>query len=125
MSADINTTTQKKAPHCIWYGQCNTNNYLEQNCPYDGPAKPLDYEGQKILAKWCPELMVDKGDGVKTCCDTAQAKALDSNIMLAANFLQRCPSCMHNFLKHVCALTCSPEQSNFLNVTDVKISANG
>ena len=56
----------------------------------------------------------------ETCCDTAQLKAMDYNINLAANFLQRCPSCMSNLIKHFCEMTCATNQSKFIGVVDVK-----
>lgn len=32
--------------HCIWYDGCYIDNGKIKNCYYDGPAKPLDIEGQ-------------------------------------------------------------------------------
>ncbi|KAF2896926.1 hypothetical protein ILUMI_09250 [Ignelater luminosus] len=126
--AESNASTSRKDDgqyHCVWYGQCNNKNFLDQNCPYNGTAKPVDEEGQHLLAKWCPDLMVDRGDGVKACCDTAQLVTLDKSIMIASNFLQRCPSCMHNFVKHVCQLTCATDQSRFIKVTDIQTNTQG
>lgn len=126
-TAKSNESTSRSSGeyHCVWYGECNKIGILSQNCPYNGTAKPLDTEGQRLLAKWCPKLLVDKGDGVKTCCDTSQLKTLDKSIMIAANFLQRCPSCIHNFVQQVCELTCGPEQSRFIDVTEIKTNQNG
>lgn len=105
--------------HCVWYGECYTDFALhKKNCPYDGPAKPLDSEGQKILARLCPHLMVDNGNGVSTCCDGNQLVTLDTNIKLASNFLKRCPSCLDNLVKHFCDFTCATNQSTFINVTE-------
>lgn len=107
--------------HCIWYGECFTDPFMHRkNCRYDGPAKPLDFEGQELLAKNCPHLVKDSGTGIKTCCDTEQLKTMDKNIKLAANFISRCPSCLDNLVKHFCEFTCSTEQSKFINVTETK-----
>ena len=95
-----------------------------KNCIYDGPAKPLNSEGQKLLAKHCPHLLVDEGKGINTCCDTKQLTTLDSNIQLASNFLKRCPSCLDNLAKHFCDFTCGINQSKFINVTEKGV-ANG
>lgn len=46
----------------------------------------------------------------------------NDNIRLAANLLNRCPSCMNNLARHICEFTCSPVQSNFINV--LKIGKN-
>lgn len=48
--------------HCIWYGQCNKDALGRyQNCPYEGPAKELEAEGQTLLKKWCPHFFSSKG----------------------------------------------------------------
>jgi hypothetical protein len=62
---------------------------------------------------------------VKTCCDTNQLKTMDQNILLAAAFLQRCPSCLQNLVKHICDFTCGVNQSRFINVTDIEHSDDG
>ncbi|KAG7205223.1 hypothetical protein KM043_018307 [Ampulex compressa] len=107
--------------HCIWYGECYTDEMLhKKNCPYTGPPKPLDFKGQELLAKNCPHLVQDSGNGIITCCDTNQLSTLDVNIKLASNFLKRCPSCLDNLAKHFCDFTCGRNQSKFINVTRVE-----
>lgn len=106
------------AGHCAMYGQCGKNIYQSPlNCEYNGPAKQLSVNGQKLLSKHCPQLLHDEGKGVFTCCDEAQLKTFDTSIQLAANFLARCPSCMRNLVRHLCDFTCSPDQATFVNVT--------
>lgn len=56
----------------------------------------------------------------KTCCDAKQVQALDKNIKLAHQFLKHCPSCMDNFAEHFCSFTCRPDQSLFMNITQLK-----
>ncbi|PNF25098.1 hypothetical protein B7P43_G01990, partial [Cryptotermes secundus] len=109
--------------HCVWYGQCNKDDLGRyQNCPYEGPAKELEAGGQKLLKKWCPHFSDSKVPVVKTCCDTNQLKTMDQNILLAAAFLQRCPSCLQNLVKHICDFTCADDQSRFINVTEIEHS---
>nr|XP_034176148.1 NPC intracellular cholesterol transporter 1 isoform X4 [Osmia lignaria] len=109
--------------HCIWYGECYQDEMMhKKNCHYIGPPKPLDNEGQKILAKNCHHLINDSGNGINTCCDTNQLQTMDLNIKLAANFISRCPSCLDNLVKHFCEFTCSTKQSTFINVTDIQES---
>ncbi|XP_043485324.1 NPC intracellular cholesterol transporter 1 isoform X2 [Leptopilina heterotoma] len=116
------TVKAQNEGHCIWYGECNLDDFhRKQNCPNTGPAQPLDQEGQNLLRKHCPHMMQNE---VKTCCDTNQLKTLDNNINLAANFLQRCPSCLDNLVKHFCEFTCSPQQSTFINVTEILKNKN-
>ncbi|XP_017762316.1 PREDICTED: Niemann-Pick C1 protein isoform X5 [Eufriesea mexicana] len=117
----ISTVSAAEDGHCIWYGECYTDMMMhKKNCPYTGPPKLLDIDGQKLLAKNCPHLMIDSGNGINTCCDTNQLKTMDANIKLAANFLKRCPSCLDNLVKHFCEFTCSTEQSKFINVTEIQ-----
>lgn len=44
---------------------------------------------------------------------------------MVANFIGRCPSCLHNLLAHFCDLTCAPDQSRFINVTETAVVASG
>ncbi|XP_011329204.1 NPC intracellular cholesterol transporter 1 isoform X4 [Ooceraea biroi] len=111
--------------HCVWYGECYMDGAMHKKyCPYTGSAKPLDSEGQKLLAKHCPHLLVDDGKGINTCCDSKQLVTLDANVKLASNFLKRCPSCLDNLVKHFCDFSCAANQSKFINVTE-KAEANG
>lgn len=103
--------------HCVWYGECYSDIH-KKNCPYNGPAQRLNNEGQKLLAKRCPHLLVDHGKGIYTCCDVNQLKTLDTNVNIASNFLKRCPSCLDNLVKHICDFTCAVNQSKFMNVTE-------
>lgn len=65
---------------------------------------------QPILEKYCPDIVA----GGMSCCNFEQVSNLQSSIKLAENILYRCPTCMDNFLKHICALTCATNQSTFL-----------
>jgi len=48
----------------VWYGSCGVNNATGKpaNCPYEGPAKPLDPMGSALLKATCPELVKDIGE---------------------------------------------------------------
>ncbi|XP_044740740.1 NPC intracellular cholesterol transporter 1 isoform X2 [Chrysoperla carnea] len=112
---------------CVWYGQCNKDNMGRmQNCVYNGPPKPLnDTNAQALLAKWCPHLIKDDGEGIKTCCDANQLTYFDTSIKLAENLLGRCPSCMRNLANHLCDFTCGTDQSRFMSVTETQKNATG
>ncbi|CAD6208835.1 GSCOCG00010663001-RA-CDS [Cotesia congregata] len=112
--------TNAEEGHCIWYGQCHTDQMgRSQNCYYTGEAKPLNGSGLEILARNCPHMM---SNDVRTCCDVNQLETFDTNIKLAANFLARCPSCLDNLVKHLCEFTCSPKQSLFMNATQIEVN---
>ncbi|KAL3273725.1 hypothetical protein HHI36_015154 [Cryptolaemus montrouzieri] len=107
------------AGHCVWYGECNERNGLNQNCPYNGTAKPLLPEAAvSLLKKRCPHLVNQTGV-TSTCCSFDQLKTLDRSIELAANFLNRCPSCMKNFMRIICDYTCSHDHSNYVEIVNI------
>lgn len=107
---------------CIWYGECEkVDEFRALNCPYNGPPKPMtDPKSIDILKTWCPDFIQDHskdGQTLSTCCGVDQLSTLSTNIIQAANFLHRCPSCMRTFGRFICELACSPMQSRFMNVT--------
>ncbi|KAM4687373.1 NPC intracellular cholesterol transporter 1 [Discoglossus pictus] len=101
--------------HCVWYGECGEatpdKNY---NCAYSGPPISLPEDGHELLQHLCPSLYYGN---VTVCCDTKQLQTLNKNLQLPLQFLSRCPSCFYNLMTLFCELTCSPRQSEFLNVT--------
>uniref|UniRef100_G3UGY4 NPC intracellular cholesterol transporter 1 n=1 Tax=Loxodonta africana TaxID=9785 RepID=G3UGY4_LOXAF len=66
------------------------------------------------LKELCPGFFFDN---VSLCCDVQQLRTLKDNLQLPLQFLSRCPSCFYNLMNLFCELTCSPQQSQFLNVT--------
>ncbi|KAJ4447560.1 hypothetical protein ANN_09567 [Periplaneta americana] len=62
---------------------------------------------------------------VQTCCDTKQLTTMDNSILLAAAFLQRCPSCLQNLVKHICDMTCGIDQSRFINISELEENEEG
>lgn len=103
----------------MWYGQCGINplTYEPLNCLYNGPAKPVDdQESRDILAELCPEFLQSNS---KVCCDHNQLSSLQSGMESAQQMMARCPSCWKNFRELYCRMTCSPNNSMFINVTKV------
>lgn len=43
-------------------------------------------------------------------------------MLIASNFLARCPSCMTSFVQHICDMTCSVHHSQFIKVVDTKVN---
>lgn len=81
------------------------------NCPYSHPAeKPDDLFSAKIQSL-CPTLSGN------VCCTEAQFDTLRQQVQQAVTFLVGCPACLRNFLDLFCELSCSPDQSLFINVT--------
>ncbi|KAK3735159.1 hypothetical protein QZH41_020257, partial [Actinostola sp. cb2023] len=102
--------------YCVWYDQCIEQEGKALNCLYNGPAKTMnDSKGIELLNKMCPKFAADR----KTCCSTKQLAALDSNLNTLRQFASRCPACLQNLVDMFCELTCSPDQSLFMDPTAV------
>ena len=111
---------------CRWYGNCGVPPGAKLNipvpCTYSGEAKPLtDPAGLDILSELCygifPTTTTTK-DPPKLCCDTSQLVALRTNFQIASTLLRRCPACLANFHRYFCYQTCSPDQAEFMAITD-------
>ncbi|KAL0740960.1 hypothetical protein Bca4012_082473 [Brassica carinata] len=89
------------------------------NCPFNIPAvKPDDLLSSKIQSL-CPTITGN------VCCTETQFDTLRSQVQQAIPFIVGCPACLRNFLNLFCELTCSPDQSLFINVTSTtKIKTN-
>ncbi|KAG5875522.1 hypothetical protein JTB14_013676 [Gonioctena quinquepunctata] len=104
--------------HCVWYGECNLSGLKRQNCLYNGSAQPLkNATSIEILRRRCPAVSPDA-----TCCDDSQLQTLDSSLAVPETLLSRCPSCMDNLVKHICQLTCSPNQSTFMKASATEVN---
>jgi len=83
------------------------------NCPYPSPSvKPDDLLSAKIQSL-CPSL------NGNVCCTEEQFDTLRAQVQQAVPILVGCPACLRNFLNLFCELSCSPNQSLFINVTSV------
>ncbi|CAI9112476.1 OLC1v1012932C1 [Oldenlandia corymbosa var. corymbosa] len=98
--------------YCSMYGICGEREDGKVlNCPYAIPAvKPDDLFSAKIQSL-CPRLSGN------VCCTEAQFDTLRQQVQQAIPFLVGCPACLRNFLNLFCELSCSPDQSLFINVT--------
>ncbi|XP_019086605.1 PREDICTED: Niemann-Pick C1 protein-like isoform X3 [Camelina sativa] len=83
------------------------------NCPYASPSvKPDELFSAKIQSL-CPTISGN------VCCTETQFDTLRSQVQQAVPFLVGCPACLRNFLNLFCELSCSPNQSLFINVTSI------
>ncbi|XP_019509402.1 PREDICTED: Niemann-Pick C1 protein [Hipposideros armiger] len=100
---------------CVWYGECGiASGDKRYNCKYSGSPKPLPKNGYDLVQELCPGFFFGN---VSLCCDVQQLQTLKDNLQLPLQFLSRCPSCFYNLMNLFCELTCSPRQSQFLNIT--------
>lgn len=106
-----------EAGRCSMRGQCGSESIFgkELPCPDNGLAEEPTNEAKSKLVQVCGE----KWKESSVCCDEAQVDALEQNLKTANNFISSCPACKENFYNLFCTFTCSPDQSLFVNVTDV------
>ncbi|KAF9608782.1 hypothetical protein IFM89_011551 [Coptis chinensis] len=100
--------------YCAMYDICGKRSDGKTlNCPYGSPSvKPDDVLSSKIQSL-CPTISGN------VCCTDAQFEVLRSQVQQAIPFLVGCPACLRNFLNLFCELSCSPNQSQYINLTSV------
>ncbi|XP_039006972.1 NPC intracellular cholesterol transporter 1-like isoform X1 [Hibiscus syriacus] len=100
--------------YCAMYDICGQRSDGKVlNCPYGSPSvKPDDLFSAKIQSL-CPSISGN------VCCTEDQFDTLRAQVQQAIPFLVGCPACLRNFLNLFCELSCSPNQSLFINVTSV------
>ncbi|XP_019702346.1 uncharacterized protein [Elaeis guineensis] len=111
-----NATTLKiyAEGYCSMYGICGRRSDGKiLNCPYNVPSvKPDELFSLKIQSL-CPTITGN------VCCTADQFDTFRGQVQQAIPFLVGCPACLRNFLNLFCELSCSPNQSLFINVTSV------
>ncbi|XP_050376626.1 uncharacterized protein LOC126794026 [Argentina anserina] len=112
--------TRHSEGFCAMYDLCGKRTDGKVlNCPYGTPSvKPNDLLSSKIQSL-CPTITGN------VCCTAEQFDTLRASVQQAIPFLVGCPACLRNFLNLFCELTCSPNQSLFINVTTInKVNNN-
>jgi Niemann-Pick C1 protein len=118
-------TTVHKPGVCVMYKQCGIVGKFGDNrpldCVYNKPAVAPTGDFKVSLASFCGE---EYGD--LACCDIDEFNTMiaKTNLGIAQGFLQNCPACWQNWKSIFCQLTCSSNQSMFLNVTQTAPVAN-
>ncbi|KAM0805412.1 niemann-pick C1 protein precursor [Usnea florida] len=103
---------------CAMRGQCGKKSFFggELPCPDNGLAEKPDDDTRTKLVAIC-------GDDWSTgdvCCDQSQVDNLKSNLNKVEGLISGCPACKANFYNLFCTFTCSPDQSLFVNVTELE-----
>eukprot|EP00250_Pteridium_aquilinum_P011541 c20139_g1_i1 orf=465-4397(-) len=100
--------------YCAMYGVCGAREDGKAlNCPDNVPATEPDALLSAKIQSLCPSLTGN------VCCTAEQFGILRTQVQQAVPFLVGCPACLRNFLNLFCELSCSPNQSLFVNVTSV------
>ncbi|KAJ4702289.1 Niemann-Pick C1 protein-like [Melia azedarach] len=120
LTSNAATGVRHAEGYCAMYDICGSRSDGKVlNCPNASPSvKPDDLLSSKIQSL-CPTITSS------VCCTAAQFDNLRSQVQQAIPFLVGCPACLRNFLNLFCELSCSPNQSLFINVTSVsKVNNN-
>ncbi|KAH9918241.1 multidrug efflux transporter AcrB transmembrane domain-containing protein [Epithele typhae] len=115
-------TVLRNGGRCAMRGSCGPKEMFGKPlpCPYDGSPSEDDVD-RELLTTLCGE---DFAQG-PVCCKTDQLQVLRDNLGLAENLISACPACRNNFRKFWCSFTCSPDQSNFVHITETQKSSTG
>lgn len=116
-------TPKHEAGRCAIRGECGKQGFFgsELPCPDNGPAETPSKAVRDKLVKLCGPKWQDSD----VCCEEAQVDALATNLGRAQSIIESCPACKENFFNLFCDFTCSPDQSLFVNVTEVDKSSAG
>ncbi|GBF63542.1 niemann-Pick type C-related protein [Trichophyton mentagrophytes] len=110
-------TDVHEAGRCAIRGNCGRQSFFggELPCPDNGLAHQPGQRVRQQLVELCGK----KWEDGPVCCKEEQINALSTNLKLAGGVISSCPACKENFFNLFCTFTCSPDQSLFINVTDV------
>ncbi|XP_047328776.1 NPC intracellular cholesterol transporter 1-like [Impatiens glandulifera] len=116
LSSNDTTGQRHTKGYCSMYDICGARSDGKVlNCPFGSPAvKPDDLLSSKIQSL-CPTITGN------VCCTAAQFDTLRSQVQQAIPLLVGCPACLRNFLNLFCEMSCSPDQSLFINVTSASM----
>lgn len=56
------------------------------------------------------------------CCDAEQVENMDQSLLPMDQMFARCPTCVKNVVRHICELSCSPNQSQFFKATATEVN---
>ncbi|SCU98058.1 LAMI_0F12794g1_1 [Lachancea mirantina] len=111
---------------CSLYGNCGRKSIFgsELPCPAasDNKNEPISEDSRKLLVQLCGD---EWKDIKELCCTDAQISDLRTYLRKAENIIASCPACDKNFKSLFCHFTCSPQQSEFVNVTETDTSLDG
>lgn len=100
--------------YCAMYGVCGAREDGKAlNCQDYAPATEPDSLLSAKIQSLCPTLTGN------VCCTSEQFSILRTQVQQAVPFLVGCPACLRNFLNLFCELSCSPNQSLFINITSI------
>ncbi|KZC13635.1 Niemann-Pick C1 protein [Dufourea novaeangliae] len=116
----------EEEPHCVWYGDCTEEGSTKHvTCVSNDPPQQIqDKEIAKKLREKCPQYF-EETDMPKLCCDNGTIGTLLGQMGMVEGVFGRCPTCVRNAYKLICDMSCSPVQSQFMEVMDTAVNSRG
>lgn len=109
-----------KDGYCVMYGICNKESPKPPYCQNNTKAIKVESEKMfKLVQEVCPNLALNGKDNTKVCCDYESLAKMRDQLQTAQQMLSRCPACLKNFYNLWCQFTCSPDQSKFVEYTNM------
>lgn len=116
-----NATERQPGLCSLGNGSCGRKGGIfgsELPCAANVPAKPIDETLRTSLTQVCGLDFASAHDAA--CCNADQLDTLSTNLQQAQAFIALCPACSKSFTAFYCSFTCSPEQSQFVTVSEVQ-----
>lgn len=108
--------------YCAMYGVGGKTSFFGPDLPKpdNAPARKVSSEDYNTLIDIC-------GDSWRStdyvCCDSLSLNHLKENLKKVEPLIASCPACKENFYQLFCHFSCSPNQSQFLDIK-VTVPAN-
>lgn len=121
VSVVVNATEIHKPGYCAMYGVGGQESFVDLPAPNNIKAQPLGPDDRAVLVSMCGP----QWNQSLACCSGDQLAQMQTNFERIRPLISSCPACSDNFFQLFCHLSCSADQSTFLNVTKVGTATNG
>jgi Niemann-Pick C1 protein len=117
-------TSVHKKNYCAIYSTGGKTSFFGPDLP-----RANNVPAQKLSPKDHIDLVDICGDSWRNtdyaCCDGTQIASLKENLNKASPLISSCPACKENFYQLFCHFSCSPNQSQFMDVLSTIPAMNG
>ncbi|RCK63902.1 Niemann-Pick type C-related protein 1 [Candida viswanathii] len=112
------SSSEHKAGYCNTYGNCGKKSVFGQPlpCVTFEPAVKASQESRDRLKAICGE------DFEYICCSPEQIDSLELNLKRVDPLISSCPACRKNFYDFFCQFSCSPNESQFVEILKTEIA---